>query len=113
MRDGGQQATETVKASVVRAHWGRILREVFSAGKRVVVGKNGVPVAAIVSIDDLRRLEGLDGSLERDLEALRATREAFKDVPDRELAREVNRAFREARERYRKKGPLKRRTGAP
>jgi hypothetical protein len=63
----------------------------------VLFEKSGIPVAAVVTVDDLKRLQGLDASREEDFKALDATRAAFKDIPDQELEREVNRAVSEAR----------------
>jgi hypothetical protein len=63
----------------------------------VLVEKSGIPVAAIVSTDDLRRLEQLDEERRRDFQVLEATGEAFEDVPEEELDRAVAKALAEAR----------------
>lgn len=97
--------TQTMKAMEARNQWSKLLNRVYRRETRVVVEKSGVPVAALVSMDDLRRLQGLDSSRADDFKALEATRAAFKDIPDEELEREVNRAFREGRERYRARRP--------
>ena len=93
--------TKTMKASEARQHWSEILNAVFRGESRVLVEKSGIPVAAVVSADDLRRLTDLDAQRDADFRALDATREAFKDVPDEELAREVTRAVAAARQKRR------------
>jgi prevent-host-death family protein len=52
--------TQTVKAYAARQHWGELLTKVFRKETRVVVEKSGIPVAALVSIDDLTRLQAMD-----------------------------------------------------
>jgi hypothetical protein len=53
------------------------------------VEKSGIPVAAIVSADDLERLTRLETERAEHFTALDRIREAFSDVPDEELAAEV------------------------
>jgi prevent-host-death family protein len=52
-----QPVNETLNSTEARAHWGRVLGEVQRGGKRVVIERDGVPVAAIISADELRRFE--------------------------------------------------------
>jgi prevent-host-death family protein len=51
-------------------HFSDVLRRAEYGGERVVVERHGKPVAAIVSTDDLRRLEATDDAV--DLEDARA-----------------------------------------
>ena len=51
---------QTIKSSEARQSWGRLLNQVFRGKTRVLVEKGGVPVAAIVSTDDLVRLTHLE-----------------------------------------------------
>jgi prevent-host-death family protein len=85
--------TQTMKATEARAQWSRLLNSVFRRDTRVIVEKSGVPVAAIVSAQDLARWQRRDEERDRRFQALDATREAFKDIPDEELEREVERAL--------------------
>ena len=55
-----QPATQTMKASDARQHFASVLNSVFRKETRVVVEKSGIPVAAIVSAEDLARLDQLD-----------------------------------------------------
>ncbi len=59
--------------------------------------KSGIPVAGIVSADDLRRLDRLDRERAERFKVLEEFGEAFKDVPAEELEREVARALAEVR----------------
>lgn len=97
-----QPVTETIKASEARQQWSALLNEVFRREKRVVVEKNGVPVAAIISPKDLNRLEQYD-RLRRDrFRILEDIGETFKNMPDEELEREIAQAVQEAREKQRR-----------
>jgi len=89
--------TETIKASEARAQWSQILNSVFRRERRVIVEKSGIPVAAIISAEDLERLRRIEEERERDFAVIDETRAAFKDVPYEELEREVNRAVAEVR----------------
>src|SRR5216684_1545697 len=55
-----EPTTQTMKASQARQEWSQILNRVFRKQTRVLVEKSGIPVAAIVSADDLERLDRLD-----------------------------------------------------
>jgi len=52
--------TQTMKASQARQEFSQLLNKVFRRETRVVVEKNGIPVAAIISADDLARLAQLE-----------------------------------------------------
>src|SRR5215211_9346521 len=95
--------TQIVKASEARAQWSQIINKVARRQARVIVEKSGVPVAAIVSADDLERLDRLEQQRAERFKALDATREAFKDVPDEELEREVARAIEQVRAENRRR----------
>jgi prevent-host-death family protein len=83
---------QTIKASEARQQWSGLLNKVFRKETRVIVEKSGIPVAAIVSADDLERLIRLEAERAERFTALDRLREAFADVPDAELAAEVARA---------------------
>ena len=94
--------TKTINTSAARQQWSRLLNQVFRQELRVLVEKSGIPVAAIISTEDLARLRRFEADQAARFEALAATRAAFQDVPDEELEREVHRAFGQARERSRR-----------
>jgi prevent-host-death family protein len=92
-----QPTTETMKISEVKQQLNRLVNRVYRHETRVVVEKSGIPVAGIVSIQDLQRLDRLDHEREERFKVLEEFGEAFKDVPAEELEREVARALAEVR----------------
>ena len=52
--------TQTIKSSDARAQWSQIINKVARRQARVIVEKSGIPVAAIVSTQDLERLDQLE-----------------------------------------------------
>ena len=78
------------------------LVEGASRGKsRVLIERSGVPVAAIVSAEDLARLARLDDQDQRAWEVLEAMRAPFRDVPAEEIEREADKAVAAVRARRR------------
>jgi len=96
--------TQVMKASDVRAQWSQLLNKVFRSKTRVVVEKSGIPVAAVISAEDLQRFTQLEEQREERFKALDKMREAFKDVPPEEIEREVKRAISQVRAEKRSKG---------
>src|SRR5918995_5544565 len=92
-----QPTTETMKISEVKQQLNRLVNRVYRHETRILVEKSGIPVAGIVSIDDLRRLDRLDQERAERFKVLEEFGEAFKDVPAEELEREVARALAEVR----------------
>jgi prevent-host-death family protein len=93
--------TETKMISEARSQLGGLVDRVKRRQARVVVEKNGAPVAAIVSMKDLAQLNQLEEERERDFARLDAISEKFLDVPVEELERQVALALAEAREKHR------------
>ncbi len=94
-------ATETMKISDVKSRLNSLVNDIYRQEKRVVVEKSGIPVAAIIPIADLRRLNRLD---ERDREAreiVDSMRAAFADVPDDEIEMQTERIMNQIREENR------------
>src|SRR5438270_13813341 len=89
--------TQVMKASDVRTQWSQLLNKVFSGQTRVVVEKSGIPVAAVISAEDLKRFTQLEEQHNERFKALDTIRESFKDVPSEELEREVNEAITQIR----------------
>lgn len=83
--------TQTMKISEVRGHFNMLVNQVFRKEIRVVVEKSGIPVAGLVSAEDVKRLDQLDREREVDFTIIDEVREAFRDVPDEEIERETNR----------------------
>lgn len=93
--------TQTMKASEARQQFSQLLNQVFRGETRVVVEKSGIPVAAIISAQDLEQLARFEAQREKDFAVIDEIRAALKDVPDEELEREVARAVADARARLR------------
>ena len=95
-------ATETVTPEDARNRFDELRsRASGGRGQRVVIERNGAPVAALVSARDLERLRQLE---ERRAHAWRVLEEFsrhFDDVSDEGLEREINRAVAEARAQLR------------
>ena len=83
--------TQTMKASDARQHFASVLNRVFRKEARVVVEKSGIPVAAIVSAEDLKRLDQLDRERAERFKVIDEMRAAFAGVPDEEIERETDR----------------------
>lgn len=52
-----EPTTRTMKASEARRQFSRVINNVFRHEMRVLVEKSGIPVAAIVSAEDLQRID--------------------------------------------------------
>ncbi|MCX6030164.1 MAG: type II toxin-antitoxin system prevent-host-death family antitoxin [Chloroflexi bacterium] len=63
---------ETMNVVAARRSFSDVMARVAYTGQRVVVERKGRPMMALISIEDLRRLE----ELEREVESPRARREA-------------------------------------
>jgi len=94
--------TQVMKASEVRAQWSQLLNKVFRNQTRVVVEKSGIPVAAVISAEDLQRFIQMEEQRAKRFEVLNRIGEAFKDVPEKELNRQVKKAINEVRAEKRK-----------
>jgi len=92
-----QPEIQTMNASAVRQQFRAVINRVFRKELRVVVEKNGIPVAALVSVDDLRRLEELDAQRADALAVLAALRAPFRGVSSEEIEPEAAKALAEAR----------------
>ncbi len=90
-----------MKSSDVRQQWSQLLNKIFRGQTRVVVKKSGIPVAAVISAEDLERFTQLEKQRRERFKVLDRIREAFKNVPPQEIAKEVNNALSEVRKEKR------------
>lgn len=102
-----EPTTETIDAAGGAIDWGALLDEVARGHHRVIIERDGAPVAAVVSVRDLERWQRLDADRARRFAALDESQAAFRDLPDDEVEREVERALAEVRAESR------RRNGSP
>ena len=97
--------TQIMNVTQVRDQFSQVVNKVYRKETRIIVEKSGIPVAAIVSAEDLEQMRRIDAEREERFKALDATRDAFKDVPPAELEREVEKALAEVRAENRGKLP--------
>lgn len=95
--------TQTVKATEARQQWSRLLNQVFRKERRLLVEKDGIPVAAIVSTDDLRDLQRLQEQREAGLAVLQRSWSAFTDVNPETVEQDAAAAVAAARQKRRAK----------
>jgi prevent-host-death family protein len=89
--------TQTMKISEVKSRLSSLVNEVYRKETRVLVEKAGIPVAALVSADDLDRLQQLDRDWNAGTRALERFSEALADVPVDELETQIARIIAEGR----------------
>ena len=70
----------------------------FREETRIVVEKSGIPIAAIISAEDLKRLDRLEKERSDRFRILDEVKAAFKDIPEPEIEREVDRALTRVRQ---------------
>jgi prevent-host-death family protein len=90
--------TQTINASTARQEWSKILNKVFQEETRIVVEKSGIPVAAIIPADDLKRLDQLEKERAERFRILDKVKAAFKDIPEAEIEKETDKALSRVRQ---------------
>jgi prevent-host-death family protein len=90
--------TQTINASTARQEWSKILNKVFREDTRIVVEKSGIPVAAIISSKDLKRLDQLEKERSERFRILDEVKAAFRDIPESEIENEVDQALTRVRQ---------------
>jgi prevent-host-death family protein len=92
-----QPEIETMALTEARQQLSQVVNKVTCGERRVLIEKNGVPVAAIVSVGDLRLLIELEAQREARFAAIQRISGAFVEVPLDELEQQVAGALSEAR----------------
>ena len=92
-----ERTTQTMTATDARQHFASAINQVARHETEIIVEKSGVPVAAIVSIEDYRRLKEQDAKRAQDFKIFDEMRAAFADVSEEELEREAKKALDEVR----------------
>jgi prevent-host-death family protein len=90
-------ATQTMKVTDARQQFSDIINRVHNERRRVLIEKQGIPVAAIISTRDLERFDWLEAQRAERFKALELTGDTFKDTPTEELDREVAAAISRGR----------------
>jgi len=94
--------TRSMKFTEPRPHLSELLNRVFGRKMRIRITKGNIPVAAIVSIGDLERLERLDAQRDADFQVFRKMSAAFADQSPEEIEEHVNLAVAEVRAEMRR-----------
>ena len=76
--------TKRISAAQAKAHLSDLMAQVAYGGEQYVIERRGKPVAALVSVDDLQRLEQGRATSARPLGAL-AIVAAWREVDDEDL----------------------------
>lgn len=89
--------TQVMKISDVKQQFSDLVNRVSRRETRVLVEKGGIPVAGIVSVQDLKRLDRLDREKAERFKALHEFAAGFSDQTPDEIERETTRAIAEVR----------------
>src|SRR5215207_10568181 len=100
MREQGP-ITQTMKITDVKNKLSNLVNEVYRKETRVLVEKAGIPVAAIVSTEDLKQLARLDEQRAERRRVVTAMREPFRGVSPEEIEQETGKAVAEVQEEMR------------
>lgn len=92
-----QPTTQTIEISEAEGNLDTLVGRVSQGNARVLVEKAGVPVAGLVSADDLKRLDRLDRARAARFRVIDEARAAFADVSSDDVDRETDRAVAELR----------------
>ena len=95
-----QRKTEKMSVSEARKNFSDVVTRSLRGEGRVIVEKSGTPVGAIVSIEDLRRLEQMDQEWAEIEEVFRRTQAGFRGTSPEELEREIEKAIAEVEDDY-------------
>lgn len=83
----------SMKLTVAKQRLSQVVNEVARGESRIVVEKSGLPVAAIISVEEYRRFKSQEEARRSERKALfeRLARfsDAFRDVSDEDLEREL------------------------
>ena len=94
-------STQTVTISDAKDTIVHLVDQVAGGETRILVEKGGVPVAAIVSSDDLKHLARLDEQRAERKRVVASMREPFRGVSPEEIERKTAKAVAEVREEMR------------
>jgi prevent-host-death family protein len=83
--------TESMNISDVESALSHVVRQVHDAQVRILVEESGIPVAALISADDLARFAELEREHDARFAVIDRARAAFHDVPAEEIEAETDR----------------------
>lgn len=100
-----ERKTVTLNVTEARQQFSQLLNQVYRGEVRVVIEKNGIPIAALVTAQDVAEVERADANRAAMFAAMREISQAFVDVSQDELDRMVERAIAETRQQRRLETP--------
>ena len=89
--------TQTMKISDVKNTFSSLVNRVYRKETRVLVEKAGIPVAALVSADDLAHLQHRDRAWTENTRAMERFSAAFDGIPTEEVESEIDRIIADIR----------------
>jgi prevent-host-death family protein len=96
-RDMTERPIRTIKLSEARSTFSALLNDVFRRRERVIIEKSGIPVAAIVPIAELERLDQIDEQRASRSAVLEGYSRLFEAYTAEELEAQVARVVAESR----------------
>lgn len=90
MRDHDSKL-QTMNISDVKTRISSVVNQVSRGNTRILVEKSGIPIAAFVSVDDLRRLQQFEQRREEFFSMIDRAQKAFDDVSPEEIEQETDR----------------------
>ena len=93
----GTIPTESLKFTEARSKLSSLLDRVFRQEVRIRIYKGTTPIAAIISIKDLERLEAYERRREQAFDRMERFSENFRDVSPEELEMRVDEAIAQVR----------------
>jgi prevent-host-death family protein len=103
-----EPVTETVNVTEARRGWSTLLDRVFKREARVIVEKSGIPVAAVISMQEYEFFLDMKARREDRLKILDTISEPFEEVSVEEIEQEVAKAVAEVRAENRARGQAER-----
>ena len=100
MATGKSLTTERMSVSEARKHFSDVVTRPLRGKGRVIVEKSGTPVGAIVSIEDVRKLEELDREWAEIEDVFRRTQAGFRGTSHEELEQQIEKAIAEVEAEY-------------
>ena len=94
--------TEKMKFTEARPQLSELLNRVHDRELRVLISKGNLSVAALVSVEDLERLNRMDAQREADFRIFDEIGAAFADQTPEQIEEEVDRAVAEIRAEMRR-----------
>ena len=89
--------TQKMKASQAHRQWNPVLDQVSRGETRILVERDGIPVAAIVSADDLEQLDRLEAERAARWRVIEEIGARHADIDPDEVERDVDEAIAEMR----------------